>query len=191
MTDLLRLTVLLLVVVNPVSVALAARTASEGQTQSQRLTMLATATAVGIAVLGGAALTSGTILDALEISPPAAQLAAGIVLLVPTFELLFGGPGDWVRPARAASPVRVGAFPLGVPVLATPWAVVAVLAFAGAEGGGTTAGAAVLASVACVALAALYSEPADARAVRMLGIAVGVATALIAADLLRDGVLAT
>jgi len=193
MTDVVRVAVLVLVVVNPVSAALAIRTATEQQAARTRVVALSVAAGVAAVVLGALALAADEILDALDLSVASAELGAGVVLLVPALELLFGGPEGWVRAPNAhASAVRLGVFPLAVPVLASPWTAAAVLAIAGDEGGGRTAISVLFAvAVACALAVAAFGPPPDQRAVRLLGAAVGVATALVAADLVHDGVFGT
>ncbi len=188
MSDWLRLAVVLLVIVDPLTAAVAGATLTADRDGRARSIVFATGTVVALAVVVVTAWLADPMLDALEVSVGAAQLAAGIVLLVPAVELLFGGPSGWVRPAPEAAAARLGAIPFGVPVLASPWLVVALLAFAADEGAAMTASAGGVAVLVSTGLAFLFTTPSDRGALRALGVAMGAATALVAFDLVHDGV---
>jgi multiple antibiotic resistance protein len=190
----MRVAVVVFVLLDPVraAVACAALTAPRGP--RDRAVLAAVAAGVAALVLAGGAALADPLLDWLDVSTPAAQLAAGIVALVPALEAVFAGPGEPVRDAPGARAVRLGVYPLAVPVLAGPAALAVVVAWAAAEGGGTAAAGTAIAVAACAATAA-GSAPAVARAgavgrgvTRALGGLVGVGIALVAADLVHDGV---
>ena len=100
--------------------------------------------AIAFVVLAGAALLADPLLDALHISAPAAELAAGLVVLVPALDLLWQGPAERLRPAARARAVRLALFPFGIPLVAGPAASPATIAWAATEGAGVTVGGAAI-----------------------------------------------
>lgn len=190
--NVLALALMVLVVLDPVVASVAASTLAPGEARaSGRVTIVGTAVAVAAVLLGVAVLAAEPVLDWLDVSAPAALLAAGIVVLVPAVEQLWHGPEGRVERAPGASPVRVGVFPLGVPVVAGPAALVAVVAWSGAEGAGTTLAALALALATLAAVALAWRTPPAGRAARVAGRFAGAAGALVAFDLIRDGVFTT
>ncbi|MGQ0825763.1 MAG: MarC family protein [Actinomycetota bacterium] len=188
MDDLLPLAIAVFIVLDPVATISAAAVLAPEPHARRRA--MAVAVLVGGGLLAIAAAIARPLLDALDISPPAALLTAGIVVLVPALDHLWPGPGERVQPDDA-SPTRLGVFPLGVPVLASPAAVVAVVAWSAAEGRGVTLTALAVACVFVAAVAGRWSGPPPGRPARVAGAFAGVAMALIAFDLIRDGVFAT
>jgi small neutral amino acid transporter SnatA (MarC family) len=185
----------LAVVLDPVAVTIALGTLGAGRSRADRTILAASATATALVGLGLAALVGETVLDALDISVPAAQLGAGVVVGVLALDTLWGGPGDRVR-AVPGPAWRLGLFPLGVPALVSPASVTATIAWAGAEGRGTAIGAVLLAVVVTMAVAhgivtARRDRPVNERVARIAGAFVGAAMAVIAFDLVRDGVFGT
>ena len=99
----------------------------------------------GVVAFAALALVAGLadpILDWLRISSGAAELAAGLVVIVPTLDLLWHGPAGRVTANPGAGPVRLGCWPYAVPLLAGPAAVAAVIAWAAEFGRGATIGGA-------------------------------------------------
>ena len=187
--NLLALAVLVLVVLDPLTTTIAAAVLS-GNPRS-RATVVTVGIVLAAVLLGGAALVADPLLDWLDISDPAAALAAGIVVAVPALELLWRGPEGRVRPVPDAPPIRLGAFPLAVPVIVSPAALLAVVAWSGAEGAGTTLAAVVLALAVTAVTAIAWSAPPTGRAARIAGAFAGAATAVVAFDLVRDGIFTT
>ena len=145
--------------------------------------------AIAFVVLAGAALVADPLLDALHISAPAAELAAGLVVLVPALDLLWQGPGERLRPAARARAVRLALFPFGIPLVAGPAVVAATIAWAATEGAGVTVGGAALATAVVAAVATAWRSPPRGRTARVLGAFTAVAMAFVAFDLVRDGVI--
>lgn len=186
------LALMVLVVLDPVVASVAASTlAPTGTRATTRVTTVGAAVAVAAVLLGTAVLAADAVLDWLDVSAPAALLAAGIVVLVPAVEQLWHGPAGRVERAPGASAVRVGVFPLGVPVVAGPAALVALVAWSAAEGVSTTLTALVLALAALAAVALAWRVPPTGHAARVAGRFAGAAGALVAFDLIRDGVFTT
>jgi len=110
---------------------------------------------------------------------------------VPALDHLWPGSDARVALREGASPVRLGVYPFGVPVLAGPATVVATLAYGGAEGEGVTFVALVIGLVVVAGLAVLWRQPPTGRAARVLGAFAGAAMALVGFDLIWDGVFGT
>ena len=147
---------------------------------------------IAFAVLAGLALLADPLLDALDISAPAALLAAGLVVMVPALDLLWQTPGNRVRPAPDARAERLGAVSLRHPGSG--------VAGAGRRchrmGGDGRDGhdhrrdrdrAARSSRPACSPGGARRQDAARGS----VGAFMGAAMALLALDLVRDGVIAT
>jgi multiple antibiotic resistance protein len=189
--DVLRTAVLLVVLFEPVSAAIGLRDLTRARTERARRTVVGAGAVVALAVLAALALIADPLLDALDISDPAAALAAGLVVTVLALDLLVQGPAGRVRDATDASAVRLGLFPYGVPLLAGPGTAAAVIAWAPARGAGTVTAAAGLATVVVTLVCLVWRRPPSGRNARVLGAFAAVATALVAADLVRDGIFGT
>jgi hypothetical protein len=114
--NVLALALMVLVVLDPVAASVAASTLAPGSARAAgRVTIVGAAVAVAAVLLGTAALAAEPVLDWLDVSVPAALLAAGIVVLVPAVEQLWHGPEGRVERAPRASAVRLGVYPLAYP----------------------------------------------------------------------------
>jgi multiple antibiotic resistance protein len=189
LSDVVRLAVLVVVVIDPIAATIGAADLATDRPARDRATIALGGGVVAFAVLTVAAVLADPLLDALDLSPPAAQLAAGIVIMVPALDLLWQGPAERVAAAPRAAVARLAVFPFGVPVVAGPAALAAVVAWAAAEGTGVTIAATALATAAIAVLAVVWRRPPRGRGARVLGGFVAVAMAIIAFDLVRDGVL--
>jgi len=190
MSDLLTLTVLAVIVVDPFVAVVATASLTAERPARERTVMVGSALATSVVGFGVALLVGDPLLDWLDISAPSASLAAGMVVAVAAlFLLVFGAAGN-VRPAENASPARLGVFPLGVPVVVSPAAAAAVIAWSALHGPAVTAGAI---GLALVVLALSLARPvAVSRTVARVGGAfMGVATGFVAWDLIHDGVFGT
>lgn len=175
------LAVALLVALDPVRAAGAARTVGG----SRRPALVGAATAVVAAALLAAA--GGPLLEALDVSAPTLRVGVGLVLLVT-------GLGDLVRAGEPVdrAPVATawgGVVPVAVPTMLRPAAVVASLG-AGADGGmALVLGVAVLAAALVVVLAGRRAgtaiEPALWRWARRL---VGAVLVVVAVAITADGI---
>jgi multiple antibiotic resistance protein len=134
-----------------------------------------------------------SLLDALDISAEAAEITAGIVLLVPALTLLARGD-QLLLLGDAAGGWRRGLVPLAVPLLAGPAPLLVVAALAARWGRGDVA----VGVVVAVALAAVAAGVAVRRArvdeprsigEGIAGRAVGAAMVLVGFTLIVDGVL--
>jgi small neutral amino acid transporter SnatA (MarC family) len=155
---------------------------------------------VGAAVLLAVACTWGpTLLDHLRITAEAAEIAAGVVLLVPALTLCVTGQQLTLlecEPADASGwqgGWRGGLVPVALPFLAGPAPLAVVVALADRQGRGDVAFAVTLALVVAAAVVALACGRPRAGAIsvgaRVAGRFVGAATVLVAFALIVDGVL--
>jgi multiple antibiotic resistance protein len=191
MGDVIRLSVLLLVVLDPISAAIGAATLSSSRSVAARATIVVGGSVVAFGALAAVALVADPLLDALDISASAAQLAAGLVVLVPAVDLLWQGPAGRVRPSDESGAPQLALFPYGIPLLAGPASVAAVIAWSAWEGTGVTVGAGAVATALTALIVLAWRHPPTGRAARMLGGFTAVLVALVAFDLIRDGVLST
>jgi multiple antibiotic resistance protein len=191
MDDLLRLSVLLVVLLDPLTAAIGAAVLASSRPSAARVMLVVGGSVVAVAVLAAVALVADPLLDALDISAEAAQLAAGLVVLVPAIDLLWQGPEGRVRRSDDAGWLRLALFPYGVPLLAGPASAAAVIAWAAWEGTGVTVGASAVATALTAVIVLGWRRPPTGRVARALGGFTAVLIALIAFDLIRDGVLST
>lgn len=167
MSALALLTLAMLAAVNPPAVMLAA-TRGEAPDRARRRRLAVPALAVALAVVGGAALLHDRWLDLLEVSAASFSLAAGIVMLAAGITALLRGRSVEAGLLATASG-RAYASALAVPVLASPAALSAAVAYAERDGAGATLAAAAIALAAAAAASALAQAPLSAR--RELGLA--------------------
>jgi multiple antibiotic resistance protein len=188
-TDVLRIAALLFVLLDPISAAVGAQALGASREESERRVIVGAGALMTFVVLAVAAVIADPLLDALHISDAAAELAAGLVVVVVALDLLWQGPAGRVRPAPRAPAWRLAVFPYAVPLLAGPASVGGTLAWAAVEGSGAVIGAAAFAAVAAGIVAIAWRRP-RARTARVLGSFVALAAAVIAFDLVHDGVFA-
>ena len=168
-----------------------------------RRSVVPVALAAAGVLLFAAALAGPSLLDALDISAEAAEIAAGIVLLVPAGTLLWRGdhlyllreqPPTPRPPATGRGASASAVLPLALPLLAGP-APLMVVAAAGAVAGRGDAVVAAAVALATAALACTTMPPRAPGAGRSLarrvaGRFVGAAMVLVAFSWIVDGVLA-
>jgi multiple antibiotic resistance protein len=188
MRDALRLAVFVFVLLDPTAAAIGAATLAKGRRRRARTAIVVAGGSVAFAVLALVAVLADPVLDWLRISPGAAELAAGLVVIVPALDLLWQGPGGRVAANPAAQALRLGCWPYGVPLLAGPAAVAAVIAWAAAVGRGATVGGSLLATLLTTVLVGVWTHPPRGRTARAIGAFTAVAMALVAFDLIHDGV---
>jgi multiple antibiotic resistance protein len=188
MNDALRIAVFVFVLLDPTAAAIGIATLAEGRARRDRALIVVVGGVVAFAVLALVAGVADPILDWLRISPGAAELAAGLVVIVPTLDLLWQGPAGRVTAYPSARPFRLGCWPYGVPLLAGPAAVAAVIAWTAEFGRGATIGGALLATLVTTGLVAGWTHPPRGRTARAFGAFTAVAMALVAFDLIHDGV---
>jgi multiple antibiotic resistance protein len=188
MRDGLRIAVFVFVLLDPTAAAIGAATLAEGRSRRARTAIVVGGGGVAFAVLALVAGVADPVLDWLRISPGAAELAAGIVVIVPALDLLWQGPGGRVAARPAAPPARLACWPYGVPLVAGPAAVAGVIAWAVEFGRGATIGGAFLATLLTTGIVTAWTHPPRGRTARAFGAFTAVAMALVAFDLIHDGV---
>ena len=146
--------------------------------------------AVALAFLAASALLSDPFFDLLAVSGENFQLAAGLIMLPPAFQLLLRG-----EPLRVEEQHRVwwlaGLAPLAIPLLVGPASVAAAIAYGWRYGSAETVGASALVLVvsAIVVLAApcLGRRPGLLSHIT-LGRFSGALLVVVAVELMIDGV---
>jgi multiple antibiotic resistance protein len=149
---------------------------------------------IGAGILLALACALGpSLLDGLDISAEAAEITAGIVLLVPALTLLAQGD-QLLLLGDAAGGWRRGLVPLAMPLLSGPAPLLVVAALAARRGRGeVAAGVAVAVVLAAVGagVARRRGRPDAPRSIGegIAGRAVGAAMVLVGFTLIVDGVL--
>ncbi|MGG7565763.1 MarC family protein [Rhodovulum sp. DZ06] len=156
----LRRALSLWVVVDPLGTlpVMIAVSAGLGAAAARRLALRAALTA--FAVLAGFMLLGRTVLAALEIPLHAFQIAGGLVLLLFALELIFADPKHERDLAAHQSPAEAAVFPLAIPSLASPGAMLTATLTAeevGAGWGGKLLGLGLLGAVMLSALLILLA----------------------------------
>jgi multiple antibiotic resistance protein len=153
--------------------------------------MAGVAVAAAAVLLVAAALAGPSLLDGLDVSAEAAEIAAGIVLLVPAFTLL--ARGDHLFLLRDDTSSGAAVLPLSVPLLAGPAPLAVVAALGAAQGrGDALAGALVavaVAAVLCLLLPARQGGVSRPLVQRVAGRFMGAAMVFVAFAMIVDGVL--
>ncbi len=187
MTDYLKLTLIFFAAVNPASVALAMAAAPGPSAGGRRTAAMVGIVAAG-ALLAVAALASDGLLDLLDVAPETFRIAAGIVMVTAAVRALWS-PGEGAR--DVAPGWRGGLFPLGIPLLAGPATVVAVMSYGVDEGTGLALGA--LAPAVFIATAMFLAgggRRAPQDALRAMAVLTGALLVVAGAGLIVEGVRA-
>lgn len=159
--------------------------------RSERNRSALSASLVGVGVIAGFAVFGRQILDYLHVSIPALQVAGGLLLLLIALELLQGKENTEVTEEGT----NVAIVPLGIPLLAGPGSIVAImLAVRTAEGVGgyLTVALALFVAMGLVYLFLRFAGEVK-RVLRKSGITLasriaGLLLAGIAVQLMADGV---
>ena len=193
MTDTLLLVAVFWAAINPPASLASLPDSFEGVERHRRTALLIGGWVVAVALLALAVVLRQPFLDLLEVSASSFDIAAGIVMLAGAWRPLLRGRA--IEEATAslldATP-RAALAPLAVPLLASPAALAAAIAYGERSGEGPTiavaaavSGVAVLAVVVGPLLRWRHRQPLDAALARLTG-ALLVA---IAVGLIVDGVL--
>lgn len=161
--------------------------------ERRRGELLAAAFALAAALLLLAVLLHEPLLDLLEVSPPSFDVAAGIVMLVASLRPLMRGRAiEEATAAMADGGRRSAVAPLALPLLATPAAFAAAIAYA-ARAGEPESAVVAIALVALAALSLVWQPQLLARVGRapIEGLArlSGALLVAVAVGLIVDGVL--
>lgn len=161
------------------------------------------ASLIAFLILCGAALIGDWLLRQLGIGLPAFRIAGGLLLFSIASEMVFG-----VRIVREANTAEaaiedehvrnIAAFPLGIPLMAGPGAITAVILLAGRASGDPMRLGGLIAVIAIVMAACLVAFLIGTRITKLLGVTgnivlerlLGVILAALAVQFVIDGVRA-
>jgi multiple antibiotic resistance protein len=124
-------------------------------------------------VLSGFALIGRDVLDLLDISPESFRIAGGLILFLFALTLVFGEPKHEKDLAGQRDLSQAAVFPLAIPSIASPGAMLAATLLAEEDGaaGGPLGVIALLAAVMAATLAILLAGPALHRVIGDAGAA--------------------
>lgn len=188
--ELLETAVLLFVVVDPLGSLPVFMAVSAELSGRARRRLALEAVGVAFAVLAGFALGGRPLLSLLDVSIESFRAAGGVVLFLFALTLIFGDPKHERDLASAGDLAQTAVFPLAIPSLASPGAMLAatLLAQGGAPGApGPAATLALLAAVLALAAAILIAAGPLHQAIGDAGAAaisrvMGMILAAVAAD---------
>jgi multiple antibiotic resistance protein len=191
--------VTLFVVIDPVGLGPIFIGLTAGMDQSLRRRIAAEACFVAFGVLAGTALIGGWLLAQLGISLAAFRIAGGLLLFAIAFEMVFERrqkrkEGD---AAELERPSVIAAFPLGIPLIAGPGAITAVLLLSGRMLGNVLGLVLLIVVIAVMILGAYLVFRSSAWLERLLGRSgqavlarlLGVLLAALAVQYVADGIL--
>jgi multiple antibiotic resistance protein len=168
--------------------------------RSTRRKIALQASLIAFCVLAGSALIGDWLLRSLGISLAAFRIAGGLLLFAIAFEMVFGHRIE--RKAGLAGGVNdalgIAAFPLGIPLMAGPGAITAMVLLAGRMNGDTLGLALLIGIMGLIMASSLLVFLASERLKRLIGIQgqmvlgrlLGVLLAALAVQYVADGVLA-
>lgn len=194
--DLLRRALSLWVVVDPLGTLPVMIALSAGLTLAQSHALALRACLTAFAVLAAFMLAGRGVLQALEIPVPAFQIAGGLVLLLFALELIFADPKHERDLAAHAAPAEAAVFPLAIPSLASPGAMLTATLTTEELGSGLAGRltglallAAVMGSALLILLAArpLHRAIGDAGAALISRIMGMILAAVAVTEMLRGG----
>jgi multiple antibiotic resistance protein len=192
--------VTLLVVVDPLGLVPIFTSLTARLPAASRRHVAVRASAIAFLILCGAALIGDWLLRQLGIGLPAFRIAGGLLLFSIASEMVFGV--RIVRESLTAEAAieehvrNVAAFPLGIPLMAGPGAITAVILLAGRAKGDPVHLAGLIAVIGIVMLACLTVFLLGTRITRLLGVTgnvvlerlLGVILAALAVQFVIDGV---
>ena len=165
--------VTLVVIVDPVSMVPVFIGLTEGLPATARQQVAVRAAVIAAIVLSGAALIGAPLLRRLGISLPAFEIAGGLLLFWIAAEMVYGTRSE--RESKAVERAveehvrHIAAFPLAIPLMAGPGAIVATLLLAGAARDALTTAALIGVIVVVCALTLLVFLLAS-RIAKLVGI---------------------
>lgn len=195
--------VTLLVVVDPIGLVPIFTSLTARLTAASRRRVALRASLIAFLILCGAALIGDWLLRQLGIGLPAFRIAGGLLLFSIASEMVFG-----VRIVREANTAEaaveeehvrnLAAFPLGIPLMAGPGAITAVILLAGRAQGDPRYLGGLIAVIAIVMAACLVAFLVGTRITKLLGVTgnvvlerlLGVILAALAVQFVIDGVKA-
>jgi len=195
--------VTLTVTVDPPGLAPIFLSLTPGMSATERRKVAVRAVLIAFAIMTATALVGGPLVQMLGITLPAFRIAGGLLLFTIAYQMIFGaGPESKAETAEKAvteDHIRnIAAFPLGIPLMAGPGAITAILLLAGRTQGDPMKMGLLIGVIATVTLACLVSFLLATRIARLLGVTgnivltrlLGVILAAMAVQFVIDGVKA-
>ena len=195
--------VTLIVTVDPPGLAPIFLSLTPGMSTLSRRRVAVRAVLIAFVIMTATALGGAPLIDVLGITLPAFRIAGGLLLFTIAYQMIFGGRQE--RKAETAEKAitedhirNIAAFPLGIPLMAGPGAITAILLLAGRAQGDPIRIGILIAVIGLVVLACLVSFMLAARISRLLGVTgnivltrlLGVILAAMAVQFVIDGVKA-
>jgi len=190
----------MLVVVDPIGLGPIFIRLTQGLDAPTRRKISLQASIIAFCVLAGSALIGDWLLRSLGISLSAFRIAGGLLLFAIAFEMVFGRRIER-KVSLAGSPneaLSIAAFPLGIPLMAGPGAITAMVLLAG-QMNGNMLGVVLLIGIMGIMMASSFAVfLAAERLERLLGVQgemvlgrlLGVLLAALAVQYVADGILA-
>lgn len=186
MTDYLRLLVIFAAAINPAAVAVGIRPLRATWDNETRRKAAVAGAALALLLLAAAATTAQRLLDFLVVAPETFRIAAGIVMAISGAMAILGVRTFDDEPAPGW---RGGLFPLAMPLMAGPAALVAAISYGADEGSSKTLNALLLPLAVATALVALRVERWQ-TATSAISRVLGALLVVVAAGLVVEGVRA-
>ena len=150
-------------------------------------------------VLAGSALFGSALLQKLGISLSAFRIAGGLLLFAIAFEMVFGRRIERKadQAGGASNAASIAAFPLGIPLMAGPGAITAMVLLAGRMNGDWRGLSVLIVILAAILASCVLIFRASSRLERLLGVQgqmvfgrlLGVLLAALAVQYVADGIL--
>lgn len=191
--DALRIFVAMFIILDPVGNLFLFHLLTFGVGQRRRMVIALAAVGVAAVLLALFSLGGPAALAYLGISTPAFTIAAGLLLLMPAYQLVVHGQLLELRGGGQDAGFQVAFVPLAMPLIAGPGALAATVSFSEAHGRPLTLGviAAVLAITwAGFALSALAFRILGEAVLRLLARTVGILLFSLAVEFVLRGVTA-
>lgn len=195
--------VTLVVVIDPVGLAPAFVSITQGMNQATRRNVAWRAALIATLILFGTAIIGNWLLARLGITLPAFRIAGGVLLFAVASEMALGvrqkRETDQAEKAVEEHARNVAAFPLAMPLMAGPGAITATLLLAGRAGSDMRLFAILLGIIVAVCLACMLVFFAAGRIAKAFGDTgnvvlsrlLGVVLAALAVQFIIDGVRQT
>ncbi|MBS7803755.1 MarC family protein [Rhizobiales bacterium TNE-4] len=195
--------VTLIVTVDPPGLAPIFLSLTPGMSAASRRKVAVRAVLIAFVIMTATALGGAPLINALGITLPAFRIAGGLLLFTIAYQMVFGGGPE--RKAETAEKAitedhirNIAAFPLGIPLMAGPGAITAILLLSGRAQGDPIKVTILIGVIALVVLACLISFLLATRIARLLGVTgnivltrlLGVILAAMAVQFVIDGVKA-
>lgn len=195
--------VTLIVTVDPPGLAPIFLSLTPGMSSLSRRKVAVRAVLIAFVIMTATVLGGAPLIAALGITLPAFRIAGGLLLFTIAYQMVFGGQqeskAETAEKAVTEDHIRnIAAFPLGIPLMAGPGAITAILLLAGRAQGDPIKLGVLIGVIALVVLACLVSFLLASRIARLLGVTgnivltrlLGVILAAMAVQFVIDGVKA-